>query len=67
MSFLLSIIDNLPNIDDYMYIFVDLHGCGGSKEMQGIFSVEEASSDAMAPLTQLIKEKNFKIYVRIGD
>ena len=35
------------NTDDYAYVFVDLRGYGGSKEMQGTFSVEEASSDAI--------------------
>jgi pimeloyl-ACP methyl ester carboxylesterase len=35
------------NTDDYTYVFVDLRGYGGSKEMQGTFSVEEASADAI--------------------
>jgi pimeloyl-ACP methyl ester carboxylesterase len=35
------------NTDDYTYVFVDLRGYGGSKEMQGTFSVEEASTDAI--------------------
>ena len=35
------------NTDDYTYVFVDLRGYGGSKEMQGTYSVEEASSDAI--------------------
>lgn len=35
------------NTDDYTYVFVDLRGYGGSKEMQGTYSVEEASFDAI--------------------
>lgn len=35
------------NTDDYTYVFVDLRGYGGSKEMQGTYSAEEASSDAI--------------------
>jgi pimeloyl-ACP methyl ester carboxylesterase len=35
------------NTDDYTYVFVDLRGYGGSKEMQGAYSVEEAGSDAI--------------------
>lgn len=35
------------NSDDYTYVFVDLRGYGGSKEMQGTYSVDEASSDAI--------------------
>jgi len=35
------------NTDDYTYVFVDLRGYGDSKEMQGTFSVEEASFDAI--------------------
>src|ERR1700722_10233153 len=35
------------NTDDYTYVFVDLRGYGSSKEMQGTYSVEEASSDAI--------------------
>jgi pimeloyl-ACP methyl ester carboxylesterase len=35
------------NTEDYTYVFVDLRGYGGSKEMQGAYSVEEASADAI--------------------
>lgn len=35
------------NTDEYTYVFVDLRGYGGSKAMQGTYSVEEASSDAI--------------------
>lgn len=35
------------NIDDYTYVFVDLRGYGRSKAMQGTYSVEEASADAI--------------------
>lgn len=35
------------NTDDFTYVFVDLRGYGGSKEMQGTYSVEEAGSDTI--------------------
>lgn len=35
------------NTDQYTYVFVDLRGYGRSKEMQGTYSVEEASADAI--------------------
>lgn len=35
------------NADEYTYVFVDVRGYGRSKEMQGTYSVEEASSDAI--------------------
>ncbi len=35
------------NTDDYTYVFVDLRGYGRSKEMQGTYSVDEASADAI--------------------
>ncbi len=35
------------NTKYFTYVFVDLRGYGRSKEMQGTFSVEEASSDAI--------------------
>jgi pimeloyl-ACP methyl ester carboxylesterase len=35
------------NTEDYTYVFVDLRGYGDSKGMQGTFSAEEASSDAI--------------------
>jgi pimeloyl-ACP methyl ester carboxylesterase len=41
------------NTDDYTYLFVDLRGYGGSKEMQGSFSVEEASTDAIKLIDSL--------------
>src|ERR1700722_4930057 len=41
------------NTDDYTYVFVDLRGYGGSKEMQGSFSVEEASADAVKLIDSL--------------
>jgi pimeloyl-ACP methyl ester carboxylesterase len=41
------------NTDDYTYVFVDLRGYGGSKEMQGDYSVEEASSDAIKLMDSL--------------
>lgn len=34
--------------DKYTYVFVDLRGYGGSKEMKGQYTVEEASSDALS-------------------
>lgn len=41
------------NTENYTYVFVDLRGYGGSKEMQGTFSVEEASSDAIKLINSL--------------
>ena len=41
------------NTDDYTYVFVDLRGYGRSKEMQGTYSVEEASSDAIKLIDSL--------------
>jgi len=41
------------NTDEYTYVFVDLRGYGGSKAMQGAFSVEEASSDAIKLINSL--------------
>ncbi len=41
------------NIDEYTYVFVDLRGYGRSKEMKGVYSVEEASSDAMKLIDSL--------------
>jgi pimeloyl-ACP methyl ester carboxylesterase len=41
------------NTDEYTYVFVDLRGYGGSKSMQGAFSVEEASSDAIKLINSL--------------
>lgn len=35
------------NTEAYTYVFVDLRGYGGSREMQGTFSAEEASSDVI--------------------
>lgn len=35
------------NTDEYTYVFADLRGYGHSKEMQGSYSVEEASTDAI--------------------
>ena len=45
------------NTDDYTYVFVDLRGYGGSKEMRGTFSVEEASSDAIKLIDSLAWDK----------
>lgn len=41
------------NTDDYTYVFVDLRGYGRSKEMQGVYSVEEASTDAIKLIDSL--------------
>jgi pimeloyl-ACP methyl ester carboxylesterase len=41
------------NTDDYTYVFVDLRGYGRSKDMRGIFSVEEASADAINLINSL--------------
>ena len=41
------------NTDEYTYVFVDLRGYGRSKEMQGTYSVEEASSDAIKLIESL--------------
>ena len=41
------------NTDDYTYVFVDLRGYGCSKEMQGTYSVEEASADAIKLINSL--------------
>lgn len=41
------------NTDDYTYVFVDLRGYGRSKEMRGVYSVEEASADAMKLIDSL--------------
>lgn len=41
------------NTDQYTYAFVDLRGYGGSKEMRGEYSVEEASSDAIKLIDSL--------------
>lgn len=48
----------LPYLDTdaYTYVFVDLRGYGGSKDMQGAFSAEEASSDAMKLIDALAWE-----------
>lgn len=35
------------NTDKYTYVFVDLRGYGRSKDMQGAYSIEEASTDAL--------------------
>jgi len=43
----------LLNTDEYTYVFVDLRGYGGSKAMQGAFSIEEASSDAIKLINSL--------------
>ena len=45
------------NTDEYTYVFVDLRGYGGSKEMQGVYSVEEASSDAIKLIDSLAWKK----------
>jgi pimeloyl-ACP methyl ester carboxylesterase len=45
------------NTDDYTYVFVDLRGYGRSKEMQGAYSVEEASADAMKLIDSLAWNK----------
>ena len=42
------------NTDDYTYVFVDLRGYGSSKEMQGTYSAEEASSDAIKLVDLLV-------------
>jgi len=41
------------NTDEYTYVFVDLRGYGQSKDMQGAYSVEEASNDAMELINSL--------------
>ena len=45
----------LPYLDTdaYTYVFVDLRGYGRSKEIQGAYSVEEASTDAMKLIDSL--------------
>lgn len=35
------------NSEDYTYVFVDLRGYGSSKDIQGTYSVDEASGDVM--------------------
>jgi len=41
------------NTNEYTYVFVDLRGYGRSKEMQGTYSVEEASADAIKLIDSL--------------
>jgi pimeloyl-ACP methyl ester carboxylesterase len=41
------------NTDEYTYVFIDLRGYGRSKEMQGTYSVEEASADAIKLIDSL--------------
>ncbi|HEV8052464.1 MAG TPA: alpha/beta hydrolase [Parachlamydiaceae bacterium] len=41
------------NTNDYTYLFVDLRGYGHSKDMRGIYSVEEASADAIKLINSL--------------
>lgn len=41
------------NTDEYTYVFVDLRGYGRSKKMRGVYSVEEASADAMKLIDSL--------------
>lgn len=41
------------NTDKFTYVFVDLRGYGRSKEMRGIYTVDEASSDAMKLIDSL--------------
>lgn len=45
----------IPYLDTngYTYVFVDLRGYGRSKEMKGIYSVEEASKDAIKLIDSL--------------
>lgn len=45
------------NTADYTYVFVDLRGYGRSKEMQGTYTVEEASSDAIKLVDSLAWDK----------
>lgn len=45
------------NTNDYSYVFVDLRGYGGSKEIPGKYSVEEASSDAIKLIDSLSWDK----------
>jgi pimeloyl-ACP methyl ester carboxylesterase len=45
------------NTDDNTYVFVDLRGYGRSKEMQGTYSLEEASTDAIKLIDSLAWNK----------
>lgn len=45
------------NTDAFTYVFVDSRGYGRSKEMQGTYSVEEASSDAIKLIDSLAWNK----------
>lgn len=50
------------NTDEFTYVFVDLRGYGRSKEMQGEYSVEEASADVI----QLIESLNWDKFHLVG-
>lgn len=41
------------NTERFTYVFADLRGYGGSKEMRGAYTVEEASSDAIQLINYL--------------